>query len=109
MNALASSAEDLAQGTPAGALPAGAHVQGVAARIRSLAPVLGADADLLHAAAWLHDIGYTPRLAGTSLHALDSARYLRPPAGTAVSHSSTGTGSDGTMYGGSCGPTQDGM
>jgi hypothetical protein len=35
------------------------------------------DADLLHAAAWLHDIGYAPGLAVTGLHALDGARYLR--------------------------------
>jgi len=36
------------------------HVQGVAARARVLAPVLGADADLLEAAVWQHDIGYAP-------------------------------------------------
>src|SRR5215831_20330551 len=54
-----------------------AHVRGVAARARSLAPVLGADADLLEAAAWLHDIGYAPGLAATGLHQLDGARYLR--------------------------------
>ena len=54
-----------------------AHVQGVAARARSLTTVLGADADLLEAAAWLNDIGYVPDLAVTSLHALDGARYLR--------------------------------
>jgi predicted hydrolase (HD superfamily) len=53
-----------------------AHVQGVAARAHSLAPVLGADADLLEAAAWLHDMGYAPGLADTGLHALDGARYL---------------------------------
>ena len=53
------------------------HVQGVAARGRSLAPVLGADAHLLEAAAWLHDIGYAPDLAATGLHSLDGARYLR--------------------------------
>jgi len=40
-------------------------------------PVLGADADLLEAAAWLHEIGYAPGLAVTGLHALDGARYLR--------------------------------
>ena len=44
---------------------------------RSLAPVLGADAELLEAAAWLHDIGYAPGLATTGLHPLDGARYLR--------------------------------
>jgi hypothetical protein len=54
-----------------------AHVQGVAARARGLAPVLGADAGLLEAAAWLHDIGYAPGLAATGLHQLDGARYLR--------------------------------
>ena len=54
-----------------------AHVQGVAARARGLAPVLGADADLLEAAAWLHDIGYALSLATTGLHQLDGARYLR--------------------------------
>jgi hypothetical protein len=54
-----------------------AHVQGVAARARGLAPVLGADADLLEAASWLQDIGYAPGLIVTGLHALDDARYLR--------------------------------
>jgi putative nucleotidyltransferase with HDIG domain len=54
-----------------------AHVQSVAARACGLAPVLGADADLLEAAAWLHDIGYAPNLATTGLHQLDGARYLR--------------------------------
>jgi HD superfamily phosphodiesterase len=54
-----------------------AHVQGVAARARSLAAVLGADADLLEAAAWVHDIGYAPGLNTTGLHQLDGARYLR--------------------------------
>jgi HD superfamily phosphodiesterase len=54
-----------------------AHVQGVAARAQALAPILGEDADLLEAAAWLHDIGYSPELAGTGFHPLDGARYLR--------------------------------
>jgi hypothetical protein len=54
-----------------------AHVQGVAAQARSLAPILGHDADLLEAAAWLHDIGYAPEVAGTGFHPLDGARYLR--------------------------------
>jgi hypothetical protein len=54
-----------------------AHVQGVAARARSLAPILGDDADLLEAAAWLHDIGYSPELVDTDFHPLDGARYLR--------------------------------
>lgn len=54
-----------------------AHVQGVADRARSLAPILGDDAELLEAAAWLHDIGYSPQLADTGFHPLDGARYLR--------------------------------
>jgi HD domain-containing protein len=54
-----------------------AHVQGVAAQARSLAPILGDDAELLEAAAWLHDIGYSPDLADTGFHPLDGARYLR--------------------------------
>ena len=54
-----------------------AHVQGVAARARSLAPAVGSDGGLLEAAAWLHDIGYLPDLARTGLHGLDGARYLR--------------------------------
>ena len=78
MNALVPWAEHLAQALLQQPLPRRwAHVQGVAARARSLAPVLGVDADLLEAAGWLHDIGYTPGLAGTDLHALDGARYLR--------------------------------
>jgi len=54
-----------------------AHVQGVAAQARSLAPILGDDADLLEAAAWLHDIGYSPEIADKGFHPLDGARYLR--------------------------------
>jgi len=78
MNALASWAEHLSQALLQEPLPhRWAHVQGVAVRARSLVPVLGADADLLEAAAWLHDIGYAPGLAVTGLHALDGARYLR--------------------------------
>ena len=53
------------------------HTQGVAMQARSLAPILGDDADLLEAAAWLHDIGYSPALACTGFHPLDGARWLR--------------------------------
>ena len=78
MNTLASCAEQLAQALLQEPLPRRwAHVQGVAARAGSLAPVLGADADLLEAATWLHDIGYAPSLTFTGLHQLDGARYLR--------------------------------
>jgi hypothetical protein len=54
-----------------------AHTQGVARQARSLAPILGDEADLLEAAAWLHDIGYAPDLVRTGFHPLDGARYLR--------------------------------
>jgi predicted hydrolase (HD superfamily) len=78
MNVLVSWAEDLSRRLLRERLPRRwAHVQGVAARARSLAPVLSTEADLLEAAAWLHDIGYVPDLAVMDLHALDGARYLR--------------------------------
>jgi hypothetical protein len=53
-----------------------AHTQGVAAQARTLESILGNDADLLAAAAWLHDIGYAPDLVDTGFHPLDGARYL---------------------------------
>jgi HD superfamily phosphodiesterase len=78
INTLAPSAQHLARALLHEPLPRRwAHVHGVAARARSLAAVLDADADLLEAAAWLHDIGYAPGLAITGLHQLDGARYLR--------------------------------
>ena len=58
-----------------------AHTQGVAAAARTLAPVLGTDADLLTAAAWLHDIGYAPDIADTGFHPIDGARHLRDTEG----------------------------
>ncbi|TDU78127.1 HD domain-containing protein [Streptomyces sp. KS 21] len=57
------------------------HSLGVAGRARKLAPILGADAELLEAAAVLHDIGYASPLAKTGFHPLDGARYLRDTAG----------------------------
>jgi len=78
MTTLASWAEPLARALLQEALSRRwAHSQGVAARARGLAPVLGADGDLLEAAAWLHDIGYAPGPATTGLHQLDGALYLR--------------------------------
>lgn len=58
-----------------------AHTQGVGQLAELLADVLGDDADLLVAAAWLHDIGYAPELIETGMHQLDGARYLRDVAG----------------------------
>jgi hypothetical protein len=78
MRSFSTWAEDLARNLLECPLPRRwAHVQGVAAQARSLAPAFGADAELLEAAAWLHDIGYLPELARTGLHGLDGARYLR--------------------------------
>ena len=78
MQITAAWAEGLARTLLADTLPRRwSHVQGVAARARTLKPSLGADADLIEAAAWLHDIGYLPELARTGLHGLDGARYLR--------------------------------
>ncbi|MFF8317164.1 HD domain-containing protein [Streptomyces bobili] len=56
------------------------HSLGVAERARSIALILGRDAELLEAAAVLHDIGYSPDLVKTGLHPLDGARYLRDVA-----------------------------
>jgi HD domain len=78
MQTIAAWAEGLARSLLADSLPRRwSHVQGVAARARTLKSPLGADAELLVAAAWLHDIGYLPELAHTGLHGLDGARYLR--------------------------------
>ncbi|WBQ04346.1 HD domain-containing protein [Kribbella sp. CA-293567] len=54
-----------------------AHTRGVAAQARRLAPGLGADAEVVEAAAWLHDIGYASKVAASGFHPLDGARYLR--------------------------------
>jgi hypothetical protein len=78
MQTTAAWAKGLARALLADILPRRwSHVQGVAARARTLEPSLGTDADLIEAATWLHDIGYLPELARTGLHGLDGARYLR--------------------------------
>lgn len=53
------------------------HSLGVAERARSLGLILGKETALLEAAALLHDIGYSPRIAATGFHPLDGARFLR--------------------------------
>jgi HD domain len=71
-------AEDIARILLAESLPRRwAHVQGVAAVARDLAPILGDHAEVLTAAALLHDIGYAPSVEATGFHPLDGARYLR--------------------------------
>jgi HD domain len=54
------------------------HVRAVAGRAEELRPSVPAgERALLVAAAWLHDIGYSPAVARTGFHPLDGARYLR--------------------------------
>lgn len=52
------------------------HVQGVASRASAIASAVGDDGEMLVMAAWLHDIGYSPRLAACGFHPFDGARYL---------------------------------
>ncbi len=54
------------------------HTIGVARRAEELVATVdsGHDADLLVAAAWLHDIGYAAALHDTGFHPLDGARHL---------------------------------
>ncbi|MFE7872914.1 HD domain-containing protein [Micromonospora humida] len=54
------------------------HVEAVAAKARRAEVILpeGQRAILL-AAAWLHDVGYSPDIKSSGLHALDGARWLR--------------------------------
>ncbi|MGI5436924.1 HD domain-containing protein [Streptomyces shenzhenensis] len=58
-----------------------AHSQGVAQRAAEVRRLVERDADLLAAAAILHDVGYAPRLAVTGFHPLDGARFLRDEHG----------------------------
>lgn len=54
------------------------HVQGVAGTASGVAPqLLARDVDAVIAAAWLHDVGYSPGLAVTGFHPVDGARFAR--------------------------------
>ncbi|MGH3802800.1 MAG: HD domain-containing protein, partial [Pseudonocardiaceae bacterium] len=53
-----------------------AHSRGVAGQAVALRRLLPQHADLLEAAAWLHDIGYASSIAVTGFHPLDGARHL---------------------------------
>lgn len=71
-------AAELARDLLEGPLPRRwAHTQGVAAQAQKIAPLLGRNAHVVEAAAWLHDVGYSPDLVGADFHPLDGARYLR--------------------------------
>nr|WP_232285573.1 HD domain-containing protein [Saccharomonospora marina] len=68
---------ELARQNLAEALPRRwAHVQGVARQARTLRRLSGLDAELLEAAAILHDIGYSPDLVDTGFHPIDGANHL---------------------------------
>src|SRR6185503_17372573 len=70
-------ARDLAESLLSGLPDRWSHTMAVAARAAQLAPtVAGRDRDLLVAAAWLHDIGYSEAAAVTGFHPLDGARLL---------------------------------
>ena len=74
----ASWAEALAERLLAQALPdRWAHSRGVGLKARELRLLAGEHADVLEAAAFLHDIGYAPEVRDTGFHPLDGARYLR--------------------------------
>ena len=53
-----------------------AHSAGVAATAAGLAETLGGPAEILIAAAWLHDIGYCAEAIDTGFHPVDGARLL---------------------------------
>jgi putative nucleotidyltransferase with HDIG domain len=52
------------------------HTVAVAERAADLAEPLGLEADVLVAAAWLHDIGYAAETVVTGFHPLDGASWL---------------------------------
>jgi putative nucleotidyltransferase with HDIG domain len=75
---LVDQATEIAERALAEALPRRwTHVQAVAAKAATVAPILlPPDREVLIAAAWLHDVGYGPDAASTGLHALDGGRWL---------------------------------
>lgn len=79
MSALPDVARDIARSKLEEALPRRwSHVQAVAAKARAVAAAVPEDdRDVLVAAAWLHDVGYSPDLVDTGLHSLDGGRWLR--------------------------------
>ncbi|MCB5177790.1 HD domain-containing protein [Streptomyces antimicrobicus] len=79
---LVSWAYDLAESLLADDLPRRwAHSRRVYEQALTLAPALGADAELLAAAAIAHDVGYAEVAVDTGQHMIDGARYLRDVVG----------------------------
>lgn len=74
---MASWARDMARGLLTETLPRRwAHVQGVAKKAERVTESLALSDEALVAAAWLHDVGYTPGVTDTGFHPLDGAYYL---------------------------------
>jgi predicted HD phosphohydrolase len=71
-------AEDLARELLARMPDRLAHTEGVAPRVEEDGTAFEPDeaADLV-AAAWLHDVGYAPWVAGIQMHALDGGWFLQ--------------------------------
>lgn len=69
-------ARDLAQRLLAELPERWRHTIGVARRAEAAAVTVGGDAELLLAAAWLHDIGYAEAVRDSGFHPLDGARHL---------------------------------
>jgi hypothetical protein len=75
---LTSWAYDVAEGLLADSLPKRwTHSQQVYKQALGLGPILGADAELLAAAAIVHDVGYADAVANTGQHMIDGGRYLQ--------------------------------
>lgn len=53
------------------------HVQRVAAKAELVGAMFPAHRGTLVAAAWLHDVGYSPELAQSGFHPLDGGRFVR--------------------------------
>lgn len=68
-------ARELASAHLDGNEPRWSHVRGVGALAERLAAD-GLVSEQVTGAAWLHDIGYAPRVVDTGFHALDGARFL---------------------------------
>jgi putative nucleotidyltransferase with HDIG domain len=71
-------ARDLAQRLLASLPQRWRHTIGVARRAESVAGAVGSgsEGEVLLAAAWLHDIGYSTALRDTRFHPIDGARHL---------------------------------
>lgn len=71
-------ARDLAQVLLVGMPRRWRNTIGVARQAENLVAILDApqDREILVAAAWLHDIGYSEALRDSGFHPLDGARYL---------------------------------